>query len=416
MGRTDKQARRAQRTDPPRVALIIETSTSFGRRLLCGVASYLKENGPWSLYFGDRSVYDPVPAWLKSWTGDGIISRAASPEILEVVERTGIPTVDLNEQLAGRGFPLISNDHGAIGRLAAEHLLARGFTRFGYVGHKGYAWSDSRCQAFAGAVRALGYVCAGYEGEREDLPSLSQGWWETELEAIATWIAGLEKPVGIMASDDFRALQLLAACRLRDVPVPEQAAVVGVGADDVSCELANPPLSSVMLNAWRMGYEAASLLDRMMRGKTPGEVEVRIPPLGVVTRQSTDVTAIEDPIVAKAIRFIRERVHDGINVEDVCRHVSASRTALQDHFRTALGRSIHDVVIDARISRVRELLTQTALPAEEIAERSGFRHPEYMSIVFKQRTGWTLARYRREHGRVGEDARRGMAGPAIKDR
>jgi len=388
----------ARRSGPPRVALIIETSTSFGRRLLCGIAAYIRENAPWSVYFGERSVYDPVPSWLKKWTGDGIITRAAIPEIRQVVANTGVPVVDLNEQLGGLGIPLITNDHAAIGRLAAEHLLKRRFTRFGYVGHAGYPWSDRRCQEFARTVRDLGYTCEEYPGKAEDLRSLRQGSWEMEMDRIASWIGGLPKPAGIMASDDFRGLQLLAACRLAGVAVPEQTAVIGVGGDDVSCELANPPLSSVILNAWRMGYEAAALLDRLMRGEAAAVPELRIPPLGVVTRQSTDITAIADPLVAKAMSFIREHACDGINVEDVLEHVSVSRTALQHHFRTALRSSMHDVIVEARISRVRELLAQTTLSVQDIAERAGFKHPEYMSTVFKQRTGWTLARYRNEHG------------------
>jgi len=381
------------------VALVIETSTSFGRRLLCGIAAHIRENAPWSVYFGERTAHDPVPDWLKEWSGDGIISRIASPEIRQVVASTHVPVVDLNEQMADLGVPLISNDHAAIGRAAARHLLERGFTRFGYVGHTGLYWSDRRGQEFMRAVREAGCTCEEYPGGVEDLRSIRQGSWELEMDAIAGWVAGLRKPVGIMACHDFRGLQLLAACRLADVAVPEQVAVIGVGADEIACELADPPLSSVVLNAWRMGYEAASLLDRLMRGEHPVNREALIPPLDIASRQSTDVTAIADPVVAKAMRFIREHACDGINVNDVLRHVLISRTALQDHFRKTLRRSIHDVAVEARITRVRELLAQTTLSLDEIADRTGFKYPEYMSSVVKRRTGWTPAGYRQEYGR-----------------
>ena len=124
--KTSARLAHTRRSNPPRVAPIIETSTSFGRRLLCGIAEYIRENAPWSVCFRERSVYDPIPPWLKKWTGDGIIARVASPEISEVVANTGVPVVDLNEQLRGLSMPLISNDHGAIGRLAAEHPLQVG--------------------------------------------------------------------------------------------------------------------------------------------------------------------------------------------------------------------------------------------------------------------------------------------------
>ena len=388
----------APRSVPPRVALVIETSTSFGRTLLCGIAAYIRENQPWSVYFGERSVFDPVPGWLRNWTGDGIISRSTSPEIRTVIEKCGVPAVDLNEQLGGLGVPSIAIDHHAVGRAAALHLMERGFTNFAYVGHAGQFWSVRRALEFARTVAEAGHECQEYVGEAPDLESSQRGSWEMEMDRISAWVSGMRKPVGIMACDDFRALQLLAACRLADVAVPEQAAVIGVGADDVSCALANPPLSSVVLNAWRMGYEAARVLDGLMRGQKPSPRQVLIPPLDIATRQSTDVTAIADATVAKAMGYIREQACDGINVEDVVRRAGISRTALQDHFRVALGRPIHDVIVDARIARVRELLAKTTLSLLDIAERTGFKYPEYMSSVLKQRTGWTPARYRQEYG------------------
>lgn len=388
----------ASRSGLPHVALIVETSTSFGRRLLGGIVDYLRENAPWTVYFTERSVYDPIPPWLTNWTGDGIISRVESPEIRQIVAGTNVPVVDLNEQSRGLAVSLISTDHAAIGRLAAEHLLERGFIRFGYVGHPGLFWSDRRFQEFAAIVANAGYSCEEYCGKTKGLSSLRHQSWEMEMGAVTDWVAQLPKPIGIMACNDFRAVQLSAACRIADVAVPEEVAILGVGGDDVACQLGNPPLSSVILNPQRMGYEAAALLDRLMRGESPPTEEMKIPPLEVVTRQSTDVTAIADPVVAQAMRFIREHACEGINVEDVIRHVRISRSALQDHFRNALDRSINDVIVGARTSRARELLAQTTLSLQDVAERAGFKHAEYMSHVFKERTGWSPAKYREEHG------------------
>lgn len=380
------------------MALIVETSTSFGRRLLWGIAEYIRENAPWSVFFTERSVYDPIPPWLTKWTGDGIISRVESPEIREVVANTDIPVVDLNEQSRGLAASRISTDHAAIGRLAAEHLLERGFTQFGYVGHPGLFWSDRRQEEFARTVEAAGHSCEAYQGKTKGLASLRRQSWELEMDAVTDWAKRLPKPIGIMACNDFRAVQLSAACRTANVAVPEEVAILGVGGDDVACQLGNPPLSSVILNAQRMGYEAAALLDGLMRGESPSECEMTIPPLSIITRQSTDVTAIADPVVAQAMRFIREHACEGINVEDVVRHVLVSRSALQDHFRKMLDRSINDVIVGARTARARELLAQTRLSLQDVAERAGFKHAEYMSIVFKERTGWTPAKFREEHG------------------
>lgn len=382
----------------PRVALVVETSTLFGRRLLSGVAQYMRENGRWSVFFTDRAVNDFMPSWLARWQGDGIISRIASPEIREIVKKRKIPVVDLNEQLGGLGVPQISNDHAAVGSMAADHLLQRGFRHFAFLGHAGYPWSDRRQVAFQKTVKAAGHTCAVYAGAASDMRALREGAWEMDVDRIASWATLLPKPVGMMACNDFRALQLLSACKLAGIAVPEQAAVIGVGADDVACELADPPLSSVMLNAWRMGYEAAALLDKLMHGGAAPRNEMLIPPLDISARRSTDVTAIDNPIVARAVRYIRDHAHRGINVEDVVRALAVSRTSLQDHFRQSIQKSIHDVLIEAKVTRVKELLSETTLSIEATAQRCGFRHPEYMSSIFKQRTGWTPARYRQQFG------------------
>lgn len=377
------------------MALLVETSTSFGRRLLRGVAHYLRENGPWSVYLEQRSIYDPAPPWLKRWDGDGIISRAAYPEIARQVVRLRVPTVDLNEQVLGLGLPLIFNDHRKIGLLAAEHLLERGFTHFGYLGHPGVFWSDERREGFAAHVQSAGYACDEYRGEGRTLPRYHQRSWEKEMDEVAEWLRGLAKPAGVMACNDFRAVQLLDACRRAGVAVPEQVAVIGVDDETVACSLAHPPLSSVVPDAVNMGYEAAAMLDALMAGRAPVCPQRYIPPLGVITRQSTDIFAIHDPAVAAALRFIREHACDGIKVEDVLDHLVTSRSALQRRFKRELGRSIHDAIIDTRIARVKNLLAQTDLSREEIAARTGFAYPEYLSNVFHQRTGKTLSMYRR---------------------
>lgn len=386
---------------PPRVALIVETSTLFGRRLMSGIAQYIRETRPWSIHFNERSVGETSPSWIGSWRGDGIITRVASPEIRNAIRDKSIPVVDLNEQLSGMGIPLISNDHAAIGRRAADHLLERGFQHFAFIGFSGHKWSDGRRDAFIQRVSAKNYPCDVYADKPVSVKHLHKWIWQTELDRVADWVASLPKPIGIMACTDFRGVQLLNACRQAKVAVPEQAAVVAVGADDVACQFADPPLSSVVLNGWKMGYEAASLLDRMMRGQAAPESEMLVSPLDIFVRRSSDVMAISDPLVAKAVNFIRENVRMGINVETVLRHLGVARTTLQNHFRSAINRSVHDVLIEARLSCVKELLIETSLPIAEISALCGFQHPEYMSAALKKQTGLPPARYRQQHG--GED-------------
>jgi LacI family transcriptional regulator len=380
---------------PPHVALIVETSTVFGRRVLRGVSIYVRENGPWSVYVEQRSIYDPAPPWLKRWDGDGIISRAAYPELAQLVLRTGIPAIDLQEQVLGLGLPRIVNDNEAIGRMAAAHLLERGFTSFGFIGHPGIGWSEGRRDGFFAPLTSAGHSCDEYCAKGKTLRRYHQRSWEKEMDDVAAWVQALPKPAGIMACNDFRAVQLLDACRRAGVAVPEQVAVIGVDNEEVACEMANPPLSSVITNALQIGYQAAATLDGMMRGRKPRDHELFVPPTGIITRRSTEVTAITDPIVARAMQYIRQHACDGANVDDLLRHVVVSRSVLQRRFLKVLEKTIHEVILDERLRKVKELLAETSLTLPDIAERTGFKHSEYLSAVFREQVGITASEYRR---------------------
>jgi LacI family transcriptional regulator len=383
----------------PHVALLVETSMAYGREILHGVARYIRENGPWTVYIEQRSLQDPTPPWLENWDGDGIIWSETGGSVLKarLGRKLGIPIVDLDDQKSRPGRPQVGSNHEAIGALAAEHLLDRGFTHFAFFGYPGFVWSNQCFHGFGATIRAAGFRCQKYHRASRvswghQLPS-----WEAEMNRVSRWIAALPKPLGLMACNDFRGVQALDACRRAGVAVPEEVAVIGADNEVLACELAYPPLSSVVPDCRAIGFEAASLLDRMMKGEPSPQDSLKIPPLGIVTRRSTDIVAIEDPCVAEAMRFIREHSGEGIGVEDVLQHVSVSRSWLQRRFRATLGRSIHEVIASERVRRVKQLLIATELSLESIARRCGFTYPAYMSTVFHEATGHSPARYRRLH-------------------
>jgi LacI family transcriptional regulator len=221
-----------------------------------------------------------------------------------------------------------------------------------------------------------------------------------EVEEVARWIHSLPKPLGLMACNDFRGIQALDACRRAGIAVPEEMAVIGVDNEELVCKLAYPPLSSVVPNARRIGYEAAALLDRLMRGEPEPTIPLAIPPLEVITRLSTDVNAIADPDVAAAMRFIREHACEGIGVDEVLAQVPVSRSVLQRRFRSLLGRSIHAVIAAVRLQRAKQLLVETDLSLAVIAKRTGFSHVEYLCAAFRQAVGLPPGAYRREHAQV----------------
>ncbi|HZQ48375.1 MAG TPA: substrate-binding domain-containing protein, partial [Verrucomicrobiae bacterium] len=214
---------------------------------------------------------------------------------------------------------------------------------------------------------------------------------------IAAWLRKLPKPVAVMACYDIRGQQVLDACRNAGLAVPDEVAVIGVDNDALLCDLSSPPLSSVIPNTQRTGYEAAALLDQMMSGRQVAPQAHFISPLGVATRQSTDTLAIEDQNIARSVRYIREHACEQINIEDVLKVVPLSRRLFESRFKKLLGHTPHEEIIRVRMNRVKEMLTETELPLADIAERTGFEHVEYLSAAFKKREGLPPNRYRAQN-------------------
>jgi LacI family transcriptional regulator len=377
----------------PHVALLVETSLASGRDILKGIARYLREHEPWALYHEPRSLGEGLPRWLRKWKGDGIIARVQNQEMATAVKATGLPTVDVLGVVPQAKLPLVHVDDMLVARMAAEHLLERGFHYFGFFGLSGDNWSQRRRDCFRHALRLPANHFSVFELPRHVMTNTP---WERRQDAIAQWLVDLPKPIGIMVGSDQHGPHLLEACRRAGIAVPDEIAVVGVDNDETLCEVCNPPLSSVNAGHQVVGYRAAALLSRLMSGGKPQLQPVLVQPQGVVTRRSSDVLATSDRQVAAALRIIRENVGPRLTATNVISQISVSRSVLQRRFRKEIGRSIHEEIVNARLKRARQLLAETDLPLVEVAERSGFKHQEYLGAVFKAHIGQTPAEYRRE--------------------
>jgi LacI family transcriptional regulator len=381
----------------PRVALLIESSRAFGRGLLFGVAQYVREHGPWSIFLQERSLGDLSPRWLRNWEGDGIIARVENRPTAEAIRRLGLPAVDLRCVLPDLEFPSARPDDGGIARLASEHLLERGFRHFAFCGFNGADYSDARRKWFTKRIAEAGFEYSEFEDRQGPRHGGTLAYEEYGLKGedrVAHWLRDLPKPVGLMACNDIRGQQVLNACRDVGFAVPDEVAVIGVDNDEMLCELSDPPLSSVAPNSKRIGYEAAALLSRMMAGKKPPAEPVFVEPEGVVTRRSTEVLAIEDRHIASVVRFIREHACEGIDVSDILKVVPLSRSALERRFARTLGRSPKEEILRVRLNRARQLLSETDFPLWTIAEKIGLEHTEYLNVIFKKKTGLTPGQFR----------------------
>jgi LacI family transcriptional regulator len=374
------------------VALLIETSNQYSRELLHGIRAYLGKHGPWAVHLTEQGRGDVPPPWLARWQGDGIIARIEKPEIERAVRATGCPVVNVSASGLAPEFPTVISASAGVAKLAADHLLQRGFRHFAYCGDSRFPWSARHGANFSDCLRQAGHAPALFDSEPSDFED-----WRTEQRKLARWIESLPKPVGVMACYDIRGQQVLDVCRELRVRVPDEVAVIGQHNDELLCELCDPPLSSVIPNARRAGHEAAALLDQMMRGRRPKARIYEIAPVGVATRQSTDVIALSDRRIAAAVQFICENACRPIGVEDVLRAAPMSRTLLERRFRELLGCDPYEEILRQRLRHATELLSSTDLQIGEIAQRAGFSTPEYFSAAFKKQAGLCPIRYRMKH-------------------
>ena len=381
----------------PKVAVLVESSRGYGRNLLRGIAAYARSHGPLSIYRQDQGLGESFPTWLHAWEGDGIIARIESEELAEFLSTRGLPTVDLRYRFQLPGIPTIETNELSVAQLACDHLVECGVQHFAFCGFEGANYSEAR-QAFALEYLAQrGYTTSVYNSHA-DHPTDTVGLEAEGLlhdEELGAWLQSLPKPVGLFACNDIRAAQVANVCRELNIKVPEQIAVVGVDDDRLICELTTPPLSSVALDTFRIGYLATEMLSRMMQGTAPEESRVLIRAKGVVRRQSTDLLLSDDPDVAAALEFIRNHACDGITVDDVAQAVNQSRSTLVRRFSKHAGTTIKAEITRVRVSRLKQLLADTEYPLLQIARMVGFAHVEYMSTMFKEHTGETPGQYRK---------------------
>jgi len=376
----------------PRVALLIESARAAGRALLRGIARYAHHHGPWSFYW-EVGGLERSSGSLEGLDVDGIIMRDTD-RIEELLAR-GLPSVVVGHRL--REVPGVANvvtgSHD-IGRLGAEHLMSCGVRHFAFCGYTNSSWSEIRCETFKHVVSMAHFHCAEFF-----IQSTTTGFpWQDQREAIANWLRTLPRPVGLMACNDDLGHEVIAAAKLAGLSVPDDVAVIGVDNDEVVCGLTDPPLSSVAVNFERAGYEAAHVLAGLMR-REAAPSRIIVSPTHIVPRRSTSLLAVEDQHLAKALRFIRDRVQESPSVEAVARAGGISRRALEKRFRDSLGRSVLDEIRRVRTDQIAQLLVETELPVAQIAERLGFADAQHIARYFRSAKAISPLAYRKLHGR-----------------
>lgn len=363
-----------------------------------GVLRFYHENSNWSVYFQQQDLGAALPHWIKSWQGDGILARVNDRKTAVELMKTKLPLIDLRGATHAFGLPLFGSENRSIVQLAYDHLTSCGLQNFAFVGEPAgkFIYDDVRRETFASIVREQGFECHTYTKRIENR---SGKGWDVHQQQLADWLKQLPKPVGVMCPHDDRGQQVLDACQRASIRVPDEVAVIGVDNDEFLCRLAIPPLTSIDSGSERIGYEAASLLDRIMNGEAKFDESVLFDAIGIVKRQSTDVISCEDPEIACALRFIRENACNQLSVNDVQRQVRLSRTLLNRRFKKYIGRTPKQEILRVQMETARRLLIYSSDTIQSIAYQCGFKEAWYFIAVFRNFTGVTPGVYRAQNGR-----------------
>lgn len=417
------------------VALVLPTEFAYARGVLRGIIAATRERNmyaagldrghrkaglPW-LFRVYRGIYGHsskfLVKWFRDWNPDGIICQIYDDRLAKVYRDAKKPVVELFESRSESEFPRILPDDVATGTMAAAHFLERGFRHFAFFGFPWMLWSREREagfraeieRAFRARAQTIGtddprskFTFASYGSARDAAPArpnTATGEFERSQPRLAAdmgaWLASLPRPLALFSANDQWGFELLQAAREVGLHVPEDVAILGVDDEELLCEIAHPPLSSIRIGGEQIGRVAVDLLDQLLRGKPVGKDIPRIPPIEVVTRQSTDVLAVEDADVSAALNHIRRHAVEGLSVKQLLDAVPVNRRTLERRFVSVLGHTPLEEIRRIRLERAKVLL-QTDLPIYDVATRSGFATPEYMATSFLQATGMTPTAYRRQ--------------------
>lgn len=372
-----------------RVGIVLPNGPAYFARIFMGIGAYCRHRHNWTLVEWPSVKFDMRNAVrsIREQRADGVIGMASGT--WQAMVRAG-KLAFVNAEYNRKKFPNLPRvgvDEAAVGRLASEHFRKRGLRHVAAVAQYQSLPSMERIASFEQATR-------------DWCPSPARIHWKpyegNEDPALSPWLQRLPRPIGIFCWNDETAKVVHQRCRLADIRIPEEVALLGVDNDEAICDFLEPQLSSIDANAQRIGYESAALLDRLMDGQPAPVAPILVPPIGVVTRASTDMLAADAPAVVSAVRFIREHAQAGLTVEAVTDHLAISRRSLEKQFKTTLGRSPRSEIHRVLSERAQELLTQTDLSIPEVADRCGYAYPHHFTTMFRKQTGQTPSAYRKQ--------------------
>jgi len=379
---------------PLRVALLVETSRGYGRKIIQGVFKYASEHGPWSIRLESRNLHEDPPEWLSHWDGDGILVRCDTERMATAVLQSKCPVIDFRGGVPEAGLPLVGVDNEKIIQMAIKYFQHLGFQNFAYcdsVGHRRY-WMDLRRQYFEASMKQK--KC-WYDIFPKQIPSKKVSSWTKSMEeSLKAWLVMLPKPIAILTCDDEQAHLICDTLKVLNIDVPADVAVLGIDNDELFCKVSTPPISSIDINTIQIGYEGAAALMKLIKGDPIAQKKL-IAPRGVVTRQSTDTFATDDVKVAGVLRYIKTHASKPLTANDVAKSIGVSRGTIDRYLLRAVGNTASHLILKEKLTQVKTYLNTTELTLEKIAEKSGFASVQNLVNVFREKIGMTPGQYRK---------------------
>ena len=378
-----------------KILLLTDFSSGYSRSLLENVVRYAREVGPWAfyrmpLYFRELYGDEGVVEWAKKWGADAIIAQFSDID-LSVLNQLNIPIIVQNYKERSSGISNLTGDYFGTGVIAANFFLHKGYKSFAYYGLTDTVWGRERGEGFKKIVSNKGYEVYEFNN-RKRVPSEK---WSFDVEQVSRWLLSLPKPIALFACDDYYALQITEVCKMYDISIPEEIAVLGVDNDKLLCNISDPQLSSIELDIENGGYEAGKLLHQFIEKKIIAPVDIIIKPVRIVPRASMERFAVSDRHIEQLLQYIDNNYQNPLSVDELTQIVPFSRRVLEKKFKRETGTSVYQYLLDLRIEKFADLLITTDLPLIEAATRSGFTDYKNISRIFTKAKEMTPLQYRK---------------------
>ena len=375
-----------------RVSIMVGLDLPLGHhhQIFAGIQRYAQECGRWECLinpYADLLLTDPQ----KKSGIDGIIARA-TPQLAELAKVANIPVVNVWQNSTAQNVSNVFPDSMESGRMAAEHLLARGLRSFAFLGLDGLYSNQTQLQGFSEVLAKKGHSCSPCQVE--PAYDTTPENWQRFQSKLSQWMDNWSLPIGVLTHTDFMCRYLAEACRSRHLEIPKFVTLIGSGNEVLIDTAVQPTLSSIDYGYERIGHRAAQLLDELMDGSPAPMDPIILQPVAFVVRQSSDAFVADDPIVSQALRFITDTLHLGVNVDQVASHVATTRRTLSRRFNRSLGQTIHDAITHLRLERVKRQLVDTKVALKTVAAECGFRDAIHLCKVFQRIEKTSPSEYR----------------------